>query len=191
MECALVAPVEDVLVRVASALPTDTDIRPARVGVRLPFEAPMGAAFVAWSDPEARRRWMRRGAVELSESQQAAHLAALARIRARGWTVTLADARFRDLDARMVRLDAGERAPMPSSDGADHEVYDPPLDATGPFRVRNLSVPVLDPEGAVIMYLSMSADSRPMSAAEIAAAGERGRAASARITSAVAGSGSA
>ncbi|MBO9524136.1 MAG: flavin reductase [Nocardioidaceae bacterium] len=154
LECALVAPVEDVLVRIASALPLDRDLRPAPVGVRLPFVPPMGAALVAWADDDGQRRWFQRAPVELSEEDRDAYRAALARLRERGWAVTLADDRLRRLDDVIHDLEAGATAPMPDDQPLGPEVYDADLRPGATYDVRNISCPVLQ-DGRAVMYLSV------------------------------------
>lgn len=160
LECAAVAPVEDVLVRVASAgVPIDGR-RPARVGVRLPFEAPMGSLLVAWEDQVVQDRWMNRADPDMTDEEREAHGLALQHVRDRGWTITLAGDVFRELDASIEQLSSG------SGDDVDlaalnarlsgSAAYDPgDIDPHALYDVRNLSAPVRDADQRVVMYLSV------------------------------------
>lgn len=160
LECAAVAPVEDVLVRIANAGVSIDGRRPARVGVRLPFEAPMGSLLVAWEDEAVQDRWMNRADPDMSGEERAAHRRALQHVRERGWTITLADDVFRELDASIEQLSygAGDDADLAALNArlSGSAAYDPgDIDPDALYDVRNLSVPVRDAAQRVLMYLSV------------------------------------
>ncbi len=160
LECAAVAPVEDVLVRVASAgVPSDGG-RPARVGVRLPFEAPMGSLLVAWEDEAVQDRWMNRADSAMPDEERAAHRSALQHVRERGWTITFADDVFRELDASIEQLSSGTGADADLSALnarlSGSAAYHPgDIEPDELYDVRNVSAPVRDADGRAVMYLSV------------------------------------
>lgn len=159
MECALAAPVEDSVVRIASAGSPEHPARPPRVGLRLPFEAPMGALLVAWAHSSVQERWVRRAVSGVHDAELAAYLDALTRVRERGWTLSLQTSAFERLDASIAQHSgAGERSVRVDDLHAvlnGPEAFAPDVDLAGThsYRVRNLSVPIFDGED-VVMYLS-------------------------------------
>ncbi|MEU4173130.1 flavin reductase [Streptomyces sp. NPDC026665] len=161
MECVAVAPVGDDLVRLASAGEPPSGRAPARVGVRLPFEAPMGPLLVAWSDPRTQRRWLARGLPSGREEEHAEHATALSRLRVRGWTISMNDDAFRELDQRVT--DAAGLSPeqardrlRPTAAGLKGpSAYEHDIRPGATYQVRNVSAPVFDARGHVIMYLSL------------------------------------
>ncbi|UOR01530.1 flavin reductase [Leucobacter allii] len=159
MECAIVALVEDAIVRIASAGTADSTSRLPRVGLRLPFEAPMGAPLVAWASSEVQERWVRRADRNADDAEVAAYLAALETVRERGWTLSLRTTAFEEIDAVIEsQADSDDRRARLTG---MHEVLNGPeafapdidLEGDGVYRVRNVSVPVFSGSGAV-MYLS-------------------------------------
>ncbi|WP_262286339.1 flavin reductase [Micromonospora sp. MA102] len=161
MECGAVAPVEDFLVRLASAGTPRHGFAPARVGLRLPFSAPMGPLLVAWAEPSVQQRWLDRGLPADEIEQRERHLAALARLRVRGWTVSVYNDAFRALDERLatgedmppIRFRDHLRAIESRLDGSttyEHDLLPDEL-----YQVRNVSAPVFDARGDVVMYLTL------------------------------------
>jgi flavin reductase (DIM6/NTAB) family NADH-FMN oxidoreductase RutF len=161
MECAVVAPVEDYLVRLASAGVPPNGRAPARVGLRLPFQAPMGPLMVAWAEPGVREKWLARGLAADDEQSRERHRHALDRLRTRGWTVTMYNDAFHRLDDT---LSAAETLPPTALrehlrriegqlDGPATYEHDVRSDEV--YQVRNVSAPVFDARGRVVMYLSL------------------------------------
>jgi DNA-binding IclR family transcriptional regulator len=162
MECVAVAPVENSIVRLGSAGSPPSGRSPVRVGLRLPFEAPMAPLLVAWADPAVQERWLSSVPAHHTE-QRERHLAALARLRQRGWTISMYSDGFKELDERLSDLatSALPRTADPrlrqiggTLDGPSAYEYDD-LQPREAYQVRNVSAPVFDAEGRVVMYLSL------------------------------------
>ncbi|WP_326837134.1 flavin reductase [Amycolatopsis rhabdoformis] len=162
MECAAVGAVEDTVIRLASAGSPPDGRSPARVGLRLPFAAPMAPLLVAWADPREQEDWFDRGLAPDNEDERARHRAALARLRTRGWTVSLYNDAFHRLDEALVK---GESPTPPEfrdslrrlgAELAGPLTYEHELRPGEEYQVRNVSAPVFDARGQVALYLSLS-----------------------------------
>lgn len=160
LECAAVAPVEDVIVRVASAGSAAVSARPARVGLRLPFEAPMGALLVAWAERSVQERWIRRAKRDASAAEIDAYVDGLAVVREREWAITLQTSSFERLDASIAEHASQNQRVFTSIDMHTQldgpNAFAPAVELVGDRRycVRNLSVPVFI-RGEAAMYLSV------------------------------------
>jgi flavin reductase (DIM6/NTAB) family NADH-FMN oxidoreductase RutF len=162
MECIAVAPVENSIVRLASAGSPPSGRSPVRVGLRLPFEAPMGPLLVAWADPAVQDRWLASVPAD-HVSEREGHRAALERLRGRGWTISMYSEGFREIDQRLSDLATSELPRQADSylrqlgtnlNGPGAYEFDD-LDPREAYQVRNVSAPVFDSEGKVVMYLSL------------------------------------
>lgn len=160
VECAAVGHVEKWVVGLAG-VGAPTGESPSRIGIRLPLEAPMGPLFVAWEDESTRRRWLREGVVSRDESVVAGHLAALDRVRERGWTVTLYSDEMRELDQHVYRYARGDGTAWDDLRQAESRLDGPSvyeLDRIDPgkeYAVRDIAAPVFDDRGRVVLYLSL------------------------------------
>lgn len=161
VECLAVGAVADEIVFVGSSgRPSDTRIR-TRVGLRMPFAAPLATPLIAWETEERLRGWMDRFGPHGDE--QAAEYRALAqRTRARGWSMvlgspeqstleeTLTEAWCEGLDEEHVRKlhDAIQRVGT-----AGHEPDE--LEPLGRHDIRYLSAPLFGPDGRVVLMLTL------------------------------------
>ena len=159
MECAVIAPVEDSIVRIASAGSPTRGTRPELVGLRLPLEAPFGAPLVAWSDRGVQERWVRRGYPSADDREVTEYLEALARVRSMGWSVTQHESGFEKLDQAILTKSVGRSGRVEPA--TLHQLveglpaFDPGALETGDsLGARNVSVPVRDGSGDVVMYLT-------------------------------------
>lgn len=127
---------------------------PTRVGQRMPYQPPLGAAFAAWSDPE---RWV----AQLPPDQRD-HARGLAqRVRERGWSATLGGPDSLALERALYRLPVD--APAPEELEAVGRLLDPLDETYEPRRfavkdripLRTVAVPVLGPVGAVRLVLTV------------------------------------
>jgi len=133
------------------------------VGIRLPFEAPMGALLVAWADPATQDRWLDRGVPREDVKERTRHRDALERVRAKGWTITMVSEGFRSIDKRLENLAAEgpTRQPDPHLSQLASSLNGPAAyerDEILPsetYQVRNVSAPVFDSEGKVVLYLTL------------------------------------
>lgn len=161
VECLAVGQVDDEIVFVGSSgRPSDDRIR-TRVGLRMPFAAPLATPLIAWQEEDRIRAWVDR--LGTHADANAANYRELARrTRERGWSLvlgspgqtalekTLADAWHTGLDdERLSQLhDAIERVgvtghePVELVPGQEHDV-------------RYLSAPVFGPDGRVLVMLTL------------------------------------
>jgi DNA-binding IclR family transcriptional regulator len=182
-ECSIgIAAGDDVLIVALAGRPA-VDVADVRVGERVPFRPPWGAALVAWRDEADVERWIRRAqpTVELER-----HLRdALAAVRSRGYSIAReSDVRMR-FGTAMRRLvdhpderlddDATEQLFTELARGQIVELRD-----GEPVNV--ISAPVFDSHGDVVMQLSLQGFPMDLSAGQVHALGERLRAGSLAIS---------
>lgn len=172
MECAVMSREGDWVVRLASAGTPALGASPIQVGQRLPFNAPLGALFVAWEASDVRERWIDRGAGTDDPQVRAAHLAGLDLVRERRWLLSLLTPAYRELDRILVELPDGPekiarlRELEPALGGPS--AYDPgELDPAGRYDVRNASVPLLGPDGRPLLYFSVFGFAEQMAGADV------------------------
>ena len=132
-----------------------------RVGQRVPIRPPLGGPFVAWASSEEQDEWIAPKDIVTSPELQEGHRAALERLRARGFLVTL------DTDAHgdFSRIITDELA-MPNVrdprlarilDELDNGLYQPDaIEACASYRVRNMAAPIFDPHGIVQYVLNLN-----------------------------------
>lgn len=158
------------------------------LGQRLPIVPPFGTAFVAWETPDAVGRWLRRAGPSTTEDELAQYGAALTAVRERGYSVNLEA----DTHARLGRVLA-DRADVRDDVGAlvdelGHEEYLLiEFDPGRSYRVNHLGAPVFDASGEVAILLVLLGFRGTLSAAEVAALGERLKAAAAIVTDSIHG----
>ncbi|MFC5750974.1 flavin reductase [Actinomadura rugatobispora] len=160
--CALAALVDDEMVVVGTA---DAYERPGTaatlVGQRLPFLAPIGAVFAAWSPERTVEDWLAGGDPRLPAG---AFRESLEAIRSRGYSVGLLSDGQRDL---AVRLDeaAAQRTPASVTDfyGMAQRLRPDPVELTpeDKLAVRQISVPVVGAEGQVVLALTVYGFPKP------------------------------
>ncbi|CUU60339.1 DNA-binding transcriptional regulator, IclR family [Parafrankia irregularis] len=128
----------------------------ARSGSRLPFRAPVGPIYVAWAGDEAEAGWLARAQPALSAPQCDVHRAALAEVRARGWSATVQS--HRD---QATAHEAVQAHDVP----AVHEITATDLVATR-LHVIGVSAPVWAADGTLACSLALTALPRDLSGAE-------------------------
>jgi DNA-binding IclR family transcriptional regulator len=152
-------------------------LRP-RAGDAIALVPPFGASFVAWDDEASIQSWLERAQPPLSPAEVARYLAALDAVRRRGYSVTVADDRQRDLapalekllggpdadDARRMRDDAIRQITHSEYLAAD-------LDAEGTVRLIQVSAPVFQLAGEVAASVMLLGPGHDVSAAQIAVLG--------------------
>ena len=159
-ECVLTVPIADQLVVLASAGSPATGTEFTRVGQRMPFVPPIGIPFLAWAGDDAVRAWLARAGRELSETEQAGYREQLARVRARGWSMSLEHELHPELEEAIDRYSEGDRDSRVQVQriGAElAEAFEPPkeLAETNGSDVRMISVPAFNPDGSVALTLSL------------------------------------
>jgi DNA-binding IclR family transcriptional regulator len=122
-----------------------------RPGQAVPFAWPLGAAHIAWRTSDVIAAWLERGGVAAGSAAGARAAGDLAAVRARGFSAT---ARRTHPAGRAGRPGRPDRA-ITGDDPADwptDQVAD--LDAA-PGRVLQLSAPVFDADGHVLLVIGV------------------------------------
>jgi flavin reductase (DIM6/NTAB) family NADH-FMN oxidoreductase RutF/DNA-binding IclR family transcriptional regulator len=188
VECVASAVVGDEMVLVARAGTLRSVRLPTAVGQRIPFEPPLGTAFVAWASEPARQAWFDR----LGSAEDGDTIAALERtladVRAAGYSVGRGHRWHKEAAAVLVReqSDQGETAQemhrLIVALPADYE--SPRIDADD---VRTVSTPVLGPQGGVVLVLSVTVAGRRTLATDLPWTVEKLKAAAAAVSKALEG----
>lgn len=164
----------------------------ARAGEAVPFTAPFAAVFVAWAPRATVDGWLDRGGVHAARERER-YDAALAAVRERGYSVAAARVRpdLHDRLARLVERQTAEDDPL-ARDAVIREMsrseYLPvELPDDVPQRVNQMSAPVFDPSGRVVIQIMILGPTYDLTRAEIDALGERLVAAAAAATERIGG----
>ena len=189
LECLAVTVVGDEMVTIGSAGRSYGRAEADRIGQRMPFVPPLGAPFVAWAGPAAFQAWIARLGPDLRPGDEEHYAEMLQRVRERGWSVALAGRPQIAFELALARLSlpapttqeqsavaAAARRVGPGS----HEPAELDDDACG--RIRNMSAPVFDASGAVVLMLTLIGLRRTASADEVARLRDRLLAATGRIS---------
>lgn len=174
-ECLAIAPVDDQLVVLASAGTPSRGAESTRVGQRMPFVPPIGATFVAWADDDAVHAWLARAGRPLTEDERDRHAELLARVRARGWSLSLGGDERAAHDELLDAIDSyseGERGGRARVQRLGAELthrFEPAgeLDRDAEYDVRLASVPVFGPDGTVVLSLTLWGLRRPCTGADV------------------------
>ncbi|MBO0849698.1 MAG: flavin reductase [Pseudonocardia sp.] len=174
-ECLAIAPVDDQLVVLASAGTPSRGTEFTRVGQRMPFVPPIGATFVAWADDDAVRAWLARAGRPLSEAERDHHAELLARVRARGWSLSLGGDGRAEHDELLDAIDSysegkhGGRARVQRLGAELAHRFEPAggLEPNAEYDVRLASVPVFGPDGTVVLTLTLWGLPHPCTGADV------------------------
>jgi flavin reductase (DIM6/NTAB) family NADH-FMN oxidoreductase RutF/DNA-binding IclR family transcriptional regulator len=196
VECVASAIVGTDMVLLARAGKLQSNSLPTAVGQRIPFEPPVGTAFVAWASESARKVWFDRLDKNAPpETVEALHRT-LAEVRAAGYSVGRGHRWHEQAAQVMSRPD-----PTVDQDEASAQLHQligmlPPdyeSPAADGVDARTVSTPVFGPGGIVVMVLSavltgspvLGGDESPLS--DLAFTVARLRAAAAAVTEALHG----
>jgi DNA-binding IclR family transcriptional regulator len=166
----------------------------AHAGQSIPLRPPFGAVFVAWETSDGIAHWL--DSPELADGDEVSrYRSALAEVRRRGYSVTVATDRRPDLAVALETL-----AERPDADEARrvrdelmrqmmHSEYLPAgLDDTRtPLRVTQMSAPVFDRSGRVAVAIMLLGPSYEVTSEEIATMGDDLVKAAQRATTAAGG----
>lgn len=190
VECVAAAVVEADMVLVARAGTLRTEVIPTSVGQRIPFEPPMGTAFVAWASNAARQSWLSRlGKSSPPETLEILEKT-LSEVREAGYSVGRGS-RWHSEAAEVLSQEhihdhrdevAEEMHRLIRLLPADYE--SPSIDADD---VRTISTPVFGPGGSVVLVLSVTIPGRRTFGPNLPFTVERLRAAAAAVTKALDG----
>ncbi|WP_241385603.1 flavin reductase family protein [Rhodococcus sp. CH91] len=161
MEVSLLAPLGDEFAFVATAN-AEGPSHSTMPGTRLPFVPPLGSLMVDHPGAPSRQDWLDRAPHTSREVREVAEIQ-LRRVQERGWSVTLSgEVNSRTLDELVDAFSAPARTPENEQRLIDalqrmaacHEPAD--IDPTAIYSPLQLSVPVRNPEGNVVMVLRLS-----------------------------------
>ena len=193
VECVASAVVGDEMVLVARAGTLQSERLPTAVGQRIPFEPPMGTAFVAWAGEAARKAWFERLGAAKDDETIAALERTLLEVREAGYSVARGHRWHKEAAEVLVREQPDQRRDETAQEmhrliatlPADYE--SPRADADD---VRTVNTPVFGPQGSVVLVLSVTVAGRRTLAADLPWTVERLKTAAAAVTKALEGEGS-
>lgn len=160
----------------------------AQVGQSIPHEPPFGAVYIAWDEHEA-DAWIRRAGHAADDATGDRYRRALAEVRRRGYSVTIATPRRPDLETALTTL-----ARRPDAEHARRtrdeviaelvhaEYLATDLDATEALRISHLSAPVFDRDGRAVSSILLLGPEYDISAPELRTRGDQLRRAAQRAT---------
>ncbi|HEX4655062.1 MAG TPA: flavin reductase [Mycobacteriales bacterium] len=179
------------MVLVARAGSLRTQRLPTAVGRRIPFEPPLGTAFVAWAPDAAREAWFRRlGSAAPAGSREVIERT-LSEVREAGYAIGRG-ARWHSEAAQVLMQDdpdahrdetAAQMHGLIQLLPPDYESPTVPTD-----DVRTINVPVFGPGGSVVLVLSVTVGGRRSLTADLPWTVDRLKAAASAVTKALEGS---
>ena len=191
VECVASAVVGSDMVLVARAGRLPTPALPTAVGQRIPFEPPMGTAFVAWAPTSARAAWFDRLGADATDETRAALERTLVRgTRSAGYSVARGH-RWHSEAAQVLSREQPDLHRDETAQEMHRLIRSLPPDYESPNvdadEVRTVSTPVFGPHGVVVLVLSVTVAGRRSFAADLAWTVERLRSAAAAVTEALDG----
>lgn len=157
-ECIASAVVGDDVVTMAVAGTAPPGQPGTRVGLRIPFIAPVAPLFVAFGTDEDREAWLDR-LPSMSAEQKVRYRTALSAARDRGFAFGTRTPRRRDLVRALAELHvdaprAAERAKVRDAVERLADTYDPD-DLAGSHGVEHIGAPVFDKSGRMALQLTL------------------------------------
>jgi flavin reductase (DIM6/NTAB) family NADH-FMN oxidoreductase RutF/DNA-binding IclR family transcriptional regulator len=147
---------------VASAQPQESGRVPARVGRRLPFQAPWGTFFLAWANEHERDAWYARADIKPDDERFGLLESEMALIREHGFSVSLRTGQDSSYETALELMD--NYGPTPNyerqlvSAARSIEHFNPlsRLFESNANQVRRIRVPVFTVDGEVALVISLS-----------------------------------
>jgi flavin reductase (DIM6/NTAB) family NADH-FMN oxidoreductase RutF/DNA-binding IclR family transcriptional regulator len=190
VECVASAVVGPDMVLVARAGRLESSTLPTAVGQRIPFEPPMGTAFVAWAAPSAQKAWFDRLGHDAPIDERDSLERTLSEVRTAGYSVGRGH-RWHSEAAQVLSRDHPDLHRDETSEQMHQLIATLPPDYESPRidadDVRTVSTPVFGPGGAVVLVLSVTVAGRRSFAADLGFTVERLRTAAAAVTEALDG----
>lgn len=159
MSCIATSVVNQELVVLAAAGPSQPFTLPAEVGQRFPFVAPLGTVIAAWAAPGVREAWMRHVRDAPGEAQERL-MATLEAVRAQGYAVGRGHMWHDDAFRLVAHSHAGRRGDDSDSTGFLQMLRTLPPDyehpATSSDDWLTINVPVFAPTSEVVMMLTVT-----------------------------------
>jgi flavin reductase (DIM6/NTAB) family NADH-FMN oxidoreductase RutF/DNA-binding IclR family transcriptional regulator len=194
VECLAVTVVRDEIVTIGSAGqaygsgPTD------RIGQRMPFVPPLCSLFVAWAGADAVESWLANLDPQMPEEDAQRYREMVDTVRRRGWSIALSGRPHIAFELALAQLsvraptEAQQRAVREAAVNLGHGSHEPDeLEPDELYRVRNISAPVFDDSGAVVLMLTLIGLRKVLVLGEIERHRDRLLAATERVTRALGG----
>jgi len=190
----IVATVRDEIVTIGSAGqayglgPTD------RIGQRMPFVPPLCSLFVAWAGADAVESWLANLDPQMPQEDAQRYREMVDTVRRRGWSIALTGRPQIAFELALAQLsvraptEAQQQAVREAAVNLGHGSHEPA--ELGPdelYRVRNISAPVFDDSGAVVLMLTLIGLRKVLVLGEIERHRDRLLAATERVTRALGG----
>ncbi|HEU5033865.1 MAG TPA: flavin reductase [Mycobacteriales bacterium] len=160
VECVASAVVGADMVLVARAGALRSAVLPTAVGQRIPFEPPLGTAFVAWASAAAREAWLSRLGKDAPAGARAALEQTLERVRAAGYTVGRGH-KWHSQTAAVLSRDQPDQHREDTVAQLHRLIRSLPPDIESPDvhadDIRTISTPVFGAGGGVVLVLSVTA----------------------------------
>ncbi|MCI0144059.1 flavin reductase [Arthrobacter bambusae] len=147
---------------VASAQPQNSGKVPARVGRRLPFQAPWGAFFLAYQEPRQRESWYARARISPSDERFGLLEAEMSLMREQGFAPSLRSDQPVSYETLLEEMDNHgptpdlERQVVSVTESADYFNPLSQLNEDNAAQVERIRVPVFAANGHVALVLSLS-----------------------------------
>jgi flavin reductase (DIM6/NTAB) family NADH-FMN oxidoreductase RutF/DNA-binding IclR family transcriptional regulator len=190
VECVASAVVGSDMVLVARAGRLQSQTLPTAVGQRIPFEPPMGTAFVAWAHESAQQAWFERLGPDAAPETREGLERTLAEVRKAGYSIARGH-RWHAEAAQVLSRDHPDLHRDETSQEMHRLIAMLPPDYESPViaadDVRTVSTPVFGPGGVVVLVLSVTVAGRRSFAADLGFTVERLRSAAAAVTEALDG----
>ena len=190
VECVASAVVGSDMVLVARAGRLPSQALPTAVGQRIPFEPPMGTAFVAWAHESAQQAWFERLGPDAAPEAREGLERTLAEVRKAGYSIARGH-RWHAEAAQVLSRDHPDLHRDETSQEMHRLIATLPPDYESPViaadDVRTVSTPVFGPGGVVVLVLSVTVAGRRSFAADLGFTVERLRSAAAAVTEALDG----
>jgi flavin reductase (DIM6/NTAB) family NADH-FMN oxidoreductase RutF/DNA-binding IclR family transcriptional regulator len=191
VECVASAVVGEDMVLVARAGTLRSERLPTAVGQRIPFEPPLGTAFVAWASEPARKAWFDRLGTAATDTETVGALErTLAEVREAGWSVARGH-RWHKQAAEVLAREQPDQHRNETAQEMHRLIATLPADYESPTAaaddVRTVSTPVLGPHGGVVLVLSVTVAGRRTLAADLPWTVEKLKAAAAAVSKALEG----
>jgi flavin reductase (DIM6/NTAB) family NADH-FMN oxidoreductase RutF/DNA-binding IclR family transcriptional regulator len=190
VECVASAVVGPDMVLVARAGRLVSQTLPTAVGQRIPFEPPMGTAFVAWAPESARSAWFERLGSDARPETREGLERTLAEVREAGYSVGRGH-RWHSKAAQVLSRDNPDLHRDETAQEMHRLIQTLPPNYESPLidadDVRTVSTPVFGPGGVVVLVLSVTVAGRRSFAADMKWTVDRLRSAAAAVTEALDG----
>lgn len=159
-----------------------------RAGQRMPLIPPVGTQFLGWADENEIAAWIARGTPADADTPRAWRRA-LARVRARGFLLTLRSPATSDFSTLMKLMAAGTQ-PLEYKTQTSGAVSDygwmlehpETIDPRGLYSVGYIAAPIFDTKGRAVLSLGLGGFAEPLSGAQVELLANRLMATCLRVT---------